>query len=240
MPGTFCVVGATRGTGLQIAQQLLQRGRPVRAVARDPDKARRLLGEGVQVFAADVTAPGSLRGAFDADCQAIFYAADPTGGIAGRSFFGSARMIREVSYQGLVNVVEAARAGGFNGRIVLLSGMGADRPSLAGGVLNAIKGNLQKNQVDRERYLKACGLDFTVCRGAILTDVPGGRQRIRVTAPVHALDFRVQLARADFARVLIVASELAAASRQVFDVFGEPGGPSDDREIALQLEAAPI
>jgi hypothetical protein len=149
MRSTYCVVGATRGTGLQIAQQLLQRGRPVRAVARDPDKARRLLGQGAQVFAADVTARGSLRAAFDADCQAIFYAADPTGGIAGRSFFGSARMIREVSYQGLVNVVEAARAGGFSGRIVLLSGMGADRPSLAGGVLNAIKGNLQKNQPDR-------------------------------------------------------------------------------------------
>ena len=44
MASTFCVVGATRGSGLQIASQLLQRGKHVRVVARDPEKARRLLG----------------------------------------------------------------------------------------------------------------------------------------------------------------------------------------------------
>ena len=49
----------------------------------------------------------------------------------------------------------------------------------------------------------------------------------------------VGLARADFARVLIVASELAAASHKVYDVFDEPGSAGDDRDIALQLEAVP-
>ena len=124
MASTFCVVGATRGTGLQIASQLLQRGKHVRVVARDPEKARRLLGDRAQVFGADVTVPSSLRTALDADCRAIFFAVDVTGGIGGRLFFGSASKIRDVTYQGLVNVVEAARANGFGGRIVLLSGMG--------------------------------------------------------------------------------------------------------------------
>jgi len=188
MASTFCVVGATRGTGLQIASQLLQRGKHVRVVARDPEKARRLLGDRAQVFGADVTVSSSLRPALDADCRAIFFAVDVTGGIGGRLFFGSASKIRDVTYQGLVNVVEAARANGFGGRIVLLSGMGADRPSLAGAILNAIKGNLQRNMVDRERYLDGCGLDYTVCRGAILTDEPGRRQRVRVTAPTHNRD----------------------------------------------------
>jgi NAD(P)-dependent dehydrogenase (short-subunit alcohol dehydrogenase family) len=179
MASTFCVVGATRGTGLQIASQLLQRG--------ETEKARRLLGDRAQVFVADVTVRSSLRTALDADCRAIFFAVDVTGGIGGRLFFGSASKIREVTYQGLVNVVAAARANAFGGRIVLLSGMGADRPSLAGAILNAIKGNLQKNMVDRERYLEGCGLDYTVCRGAVLTDEPGGQQRVRVTAPTHIL-----------------------------------------------------
>jgi uncharacterized protein YbjT (DUF2867 family) len=239
MASTFCVVGATRGTGLQIASQLLQRGKHVRVVARDPETARRLLGDRAQVFGADVTVPSSLRMALDADCPAIFFAVDVTGGIGGRLFFGSASKIREVTYQGFVNVVEAAGANGFGGRFVLLSGMGADRPSLAGAILNAIKGNLQRNMVDRERYLEGCGLDYTVCRGAILTDEPGGQQRVRVTAPTHSLDFRCWLARADFARVLIIASELAAASRKVYDVFNEQGSGSDDRDIAFQLEAVP-
>jgi uncharacterized protein YbjT (DUF2867 family) len=239
MANTFCIVGATRGTGLQIASQLLQRGKPVRVVARDPETARRLLGDRAQVLRADVTVPSSLRTALDADCRAIFFAVDITGGIGGRSFFGSASKIRDVTYQGLVNVVEAARANGFGGRIVLLSGMGADRPSLAGAILNAIKGNLQKNMVDRERYLESCGLDYTVGRGAVLTDEPGRQQRVRITAPRHSLDFRCRLARADFARVLIVASELPAASRKIYDVFNELGSASDDRDIALQLEAVP-
>lgn len=232
----FCVVGATRGTGLQIATQLLQRGDPVRVVARDPDKARQLLGDGAEVFGGDVTVPSSLLVALDADCRAIFFAADITGGIGGRSFFGSVSKNRDVTYQGLVNVVEAARQNGFGGRIVLLSGMGADRPSLAGAILNALKGNLQKNQLDREQYLKNCGLEYTICRGAILTDEPGGRQHIRVTAPTHGLDFRYKISRADFARVLIIASELAAASGKVCDVFAESGSASDEREIASQLD----
>ena len=124
MASTFCVVGATRGTGLQIASQLLPRGKHVRVVAGDPEKARRLVGDRAQVFGADVTVPSSLRTALDADCRAIFFAVDVTGGIGGRLFFGSASKIRDVTYQGLVNVVEAARANGFGGRIVLLSGMG--------------------------------------------------------------------------------------------------------------------
>lgn len=234
---TFCVVGATRGTGLQIARQLLQRGSRVRVVARDPSKARQLFGEPVQVQAGDVTLPGSLRKSLDAQCRAIFFAADPTGGIGGRSFFGAEAMIREVSYQGLVNVVEVARSNGFAGRIVLLSGMGADRPSLAGALLNFIKGNLQQNQVERENYLRACGLDYTVGRGAFLTDRPAGQCGIRITLPVHRLGFGRKLARADFARVLIVAAELGSASRKTYDVFASGGKPTDEQGLMRQFEA---
>src|SRR6516164_2658217 len=97
MASTFCVVGATRGTGLHIASQLLQRGKHVRVAARDPEKARRLLGDRAQVFGADVTVPSSLRTALDADCRAIFFAVDVTGGIGGRLFFGSPSKIRDVT-----------------------------------------------------------------------------------------------------------------------------------------------
>jgi uncharacterized protein YbjT (DUF2867 family) len=239
MGKTYCVVGATRGTGLQIAKQLLQRGSKVRVIARDPEKARELLGARAEIFSGDVTVPDSLGGALNADCDAIFYAVDITGGIGGHSFFGSTSKIRDVTFQGLVNVVEAARAGGFKGRIVLLSGMGCDKPSLPGRILNLVKGNLQKNMVDRERYLKESGFDYAVCRGAVLTNAPGGEGHIRITAPIHSLSPSRKLARADFARVLIAASELAAASRKVYDVLGEHGFFNEDRDIAAQLEAVP-
>jgi uncharacterized protein YbjT (DUF2867 family) len=54
MKTPFCIVGATRGTGLLIAQQLLEGGSNVRIIARDPDKASRLLGNRVDVRQGDV------------------------------------------------------------------------------------------------------------------------------------------------------------------------------------------
>lgn len=238
MTKAYCVVGATRGTGLHIATQLLERGSSVRVVVRDAAKARRLLGDHAQMVCGNVTEPDSLKAALNADCHVIFYAVDVTGGIGGRSLFGPSRAIRDVTYQGLVNVVNVARANGFRGRIVLLSGMGCDRPSLTGMVLNAVKGNLQKNMVDREQYLKRSGLDHVICRGAVLTDEPPKQRSVRVTAPIHSLSARRTLARADFARVLIAAADLPAATRRVYDVFGERGHVNRDRDIDGQLEVA--
>ena len=51
-----------------------------------------------------------------------------------------------MTYQGLVNVVDAAKEARFTGRFMLLSGMGSEFPSFTGKLLNAIKSNLQRNQ----------------------------------------------------------------------------------------------
>jgi NAD(P)-dependent dehydrogenase (short-subunit alcohol dehydrogenase family) len=87
MKTSYCVIGCTRGTGLQIASQLAERGAPVLGVARDPAKARDLLPAAVEIRAGDVTDPGSLRAAQLGACRAIFFAVDITGGIGGRGFF---------------------------------------------------------------------------------------------------------------------------------------------------------
>ena len=84
MTTSYCVIGCTRGTGLQIARQLAERGAPVLGVARDPAKARDLLPAAVEIRAGDVTDPGSLRAAQLGACRAIFFAVDITGGIGGR------------------------------------------------------------------------------------------------------------------------------------------------------------
>jgi len=49
-------IGATHGNGLLIAQQLLQGGSSARVIARDPDKAIRLLGNRVNVAATSISA----------------------------------------------------------------------------------------------------------------------------------------------------------------------------------------
>jgi uncharacterized protein YbjT (DUF2867 family) len=232
----YCVIGCTRGTGLQIARQLAERGSAVRCIARDPDKARDLLSTGVEIRTGDVTDPGSLRRAGLGDCRAIFFAADITGGFAGRGFFKPADQIRAITYRGLVNVVEAAQQAGFAGRFVLLSGMGSELPSFTGRLLNAIKGDLQRNQRDRNEYLRNSGLDWSIGQGGVLTNGAGGRADLRITAPVHRLSFRRQVARADFARALIAAADAPAASGRMFDVFNEAGPPPSDEALAAQLE----
>jgi len=232
----YCVIGCTRGTGLQIARQLAQRGASVLGLARDPAKARDLLPAAVEVRAGDVIDPGSLRAEGLGACRAIFFAVDITGGVGGRGFFKPASQIRAVTYEGLVNVVDAAKAAAFAGRFILLSGMGSELPSFTGRLLNAIKGDLQRNQRDRDAYLRNSGLDWSIGRGGILTDEPGGRADILITPPIHRLSVFRRVARADFARALIAAAEAPAASGRMFDVFNAPGSPPTDEALAERLK----
>jgi uncharacterized protein YbjT (DUF2867 family) len=236
MTTPYCVIGCTRGTGLQIARQLAEQGAPVLGVARDPVKARGLLPAEAEIRAGDVTDAGSLSAVRLGACCAIFFAVDITGGVGGRGFFEPASQIRAVTYEGLVNVVDAAKAAAFTGRFVLVSGMGSELPSFTGRLLNAIKGDLQRNQRDRDAYLRISGLDWSIGRGGILTDEPGGRADIRITPPVHRLSVLRRVARADFARALIAAADAPAVSARTFDVFNEPGARPTDTELAERLE----
>ena len=88
MKTQFCIIGATRGTGLLITQQLLEGGSSVQVVARDPDKASRLLGDRADVRQGDVTDARSIRDALTEDYTAIFFTVAATGGIDGRGLFG--------------------------------------------------------------------------------------------------------------------------------------------------------
>jgi uncharacterized protein YbjT (DUF2867 family)/predicted ester cyclase len=57
------ITGATGVAGAEVARALLEQGRPVRAFVRDPDRARRLLGDDVQLAVGDFADPASLRAA---------------------------------------------------------------------------------------------------------------------------------------------------------------------------------
>ena len=239
MKTAYCIVGATRGTGLLIAQQLLADEANVRVVARDPDNASRLLGRRADVYPGDVTDARSIQDALGGVYQAIFFTVSATGGMDGRALFGSKTMIREVTYQGLVNVVAAARASGFEGRIVLPSVVGADQSSFIISVLNTIKSGLQKNLIERELYLRASGLDYTIVRAPILTNVPAGQANVRVTRALNKLTVQSKISRGDLARVMILASQQAVASRKTFDLVTGNGVVQSDQQLLKQLEEIP-
>jgi uncharacterized protein YbjT (DUF2867 family) len=178
----------------------LERGSNVTVVARDPGKARRLLGNRAEVRRGDVTDARSIRDALAEDCRAIFFTVAATGGVDGRALLGSKTQIREVTYQGLRNVVDAARSSGFQGRITLASVVGADRPSLLISLLNTIKSGLQRNLMERELYLRASGLDYTIVRAPILTSAPAGQTNVRITPAVNRLTAGPKISRGDLAR----------------------------------------
>jgi uncharacterized protein YbjT (DUF2867 family) len=239
MKDQFCIIGATSGTGLLIARQLLKDGLRVRIVARDPEKARRVLDNQVEVRHGDVTDAPSIRAAIGEDCTAIFFTVAAGGGIDGRGMFALGSMIREVTYQGLLNVVDAARSSGFEGRIILPSVMGADRWSLIMSILNTIKSGLQRNLIERELYLRASGLDYTIVRAPILTNAPAGEADVRITRAINKLTAGPKISRGDLARVMILASQQAVASHKTFDLVVEKGVAPSDQQILKQLEQIP-
>lgn len=239
MKAQFCIIGATRGTGLLITQRLLQAGASVRILARNPDRARWLLGKRADIRHGDVTDAQSLRDAIAEDYRAIFFAVAATGGIDGRGLFASKTMIRNVTYQGLLNVVDSARAIGFEGRIILPSVVGADRSSAMIRILDRIKCGLQRNLIERELYLRASGLDYTIVRAPILTSAPAGQTNVRITRAVNRLTAGPKISRGDLARVMILASEQAVASRKTFDLFAKKGTAPSDQQLLNQLEQIP-
>ncbi|MFE7744603.1 NmrA family NAD(P)-binding protein [Nocardia sp. NPDC057455] len=62
---TILVTGATGNSGRQVVAELLRRGRPVRALTRDPRRAADLLPAGAQLVAGTHTEPATLDAALD-------------------------------------------------------------------------------------------------------------------------------------------------------------------------------
>ena len=73
-PGLSLVTGATGLVGHNIAAELLRRGRAVRCLVRDVERARAAVPGGAELVAGDVTDEASVRGAV-AGCAVVYHAA---------------------------------------------------------------------------------------------------------------------------------------------------------------------
>jgi uncharacterized protein YbjT (DUF2867 family) len=74
--GMILVTGATGNAGSQVVRALLERGRDVRAFVRDPDKARRLFGDGAELAVGDFADRSALRAALDGVYDVFLSGAD--------------------------------------------------------------------------------------------------------------------------------------------------------------------
>jgi nucleoside-diphosphate-sugar epimerase len=129
MTKTIVVLGATRGTGSLVTEALLEKGRRVRVVVRDTEKAHRLFGARVEMRQTDLARPGgALDEALSGADGVIFTAGVPPG-------FAREASLEAVDYGGLVATVRAAERAGLTGRFVYMTTMGillTNGPSPAG------------------------------------------------------------------------------------------------------------
>jgi dihydroflavonol-4-reductase len=100
------VTGATGKIGNAVARRLAERGDEVVALVRDPDKARELLPEGIELARGDVAHPASLHAAAEGldgafNCMGLF-----------EQWFADPGVFDRVNAEGARNVVAAAREAG--------------------------------------------------------------------------------------------------------------------------------
>lgn len=209
----YAVVGASHGTGKALVAQLAARGDSVRAISRNPGEPN----PSVEPFAADVTNATAITHALDGDFGAVFFTVDIHG------LFNSRDQVRDVMFQGCVNVIRAAEAAS-RPKFILLSVIGSDRPSWVWSLLNAVKRGMKRNVIDREEVLKASQLPYVICRAPKLGDGDGGH-RLAASAPVHKLNMKMGIDRIDLARAMIAAADGAPAG-SVWDVFADSAAPT--------------
>ncbi|MCX7038740.1 MAG: NAD-dependent epimerase/dehydratase family protein [Spirochaetes bacterium] len=99
------VTGATGLIGSAVIRRLLAGGSTVRALVRDPTRARGLLGAGVDIAPGDMTDPTRLRSVVQG-CHAVFHFA------AVLNEFQPPQFYRSVNVEGTRSLAEAALAAG--------------------------------------------------------------------------------------------------------------------------------
>ena len=145
---TVLVVGATGSIGRLVVEEALRQGHAVRALVRNPGKARQLPPE-AQVVVGDVTRPDTLPGAVDGVDAIVFtLGSDGAGKVGAES----------VDYGGVRNVLAAL--GSRTARIALMTSIGVTNRT--GAYNRSTEAHDWKRR--SERLVRASGLPYTIVR----------------------------------------------------------------------------
>ncbi len=203
------VAGATGETGRRIVAQLVDRGISVRALVRDPEKARTVLPEGVELVMGDVLRVDTLQAAI-ADCTIVFCATgarpslDPTGPYL-------------VDFEGTKNLVNAAKAANIE-HFVLVTSLCVSKLLHPLNLFWAIL--VWKKWA--EEYLQRSGLTYTIVRpGGLKND--DNDDRI-VMAGMDSL-FEGSIPRAKVAQVCVEALSNESARNKIVEIVARGDAP---------------
>ena len=183
--GTVLLVGASSGTGLEIAKVLAARGDDVTAFVRPTSDRSGLAPLNVKYVVGDATHIAEVKAAFAH--QKVRAVVSTLGGRRGEP---------RPDLVGTKNFVDAAKAAGVK-RIILITVIGA------GDSLETlpvrVRGNLEtvmplKNA--SEAYLSSSGLNYTIIRPGGLTNAAGdGRSFLTLDHSMMSSISRAELAR---------------------------------------------
>jgi uncharacterized protein YbjT (DUF2867 family) len=216
-PRDVLVAGATGQTGQKIVQRLQQDGFRVHALVRDVAKARGELGPEVLYVQGDVKEPATLGAAMPGVDAVI-------SSIGARGKDGPDRP-EMVDYQGVRNLVDAAKAAGV-GQFVLVSSRGVTHE---GHPLNRMFGDVLIWKLKGEDYLRASGLPYTIVRPGGLLNEPGGQSDLAFEQGDRQLSGApLSIPREDVAAITVEALQHAEARFRTFEVHRQAGPPVTD------------
>jgi uncharacterized protein YbjT (DUF2867 family) len=199
--GEALVVGATGRTGRQIVARMLERGLPVRALVRDPDRGRAVLPEGARQVVGDLRRPETLPPAMEGVGTVIV----ATSG--GSEPDNSAVLI---DYFGTEHVLRAAVDAGVE-LIVFVSSIYATRPDYYQDVEPSSLGWKAR----AEELVRASGVPYSIVRAAWLTDGAGGEPLTLTQGDVG----EGHVSRADLAAACVDLLSLESARGKTFELF---------------------
>jgi uncharacterized protein YbjT (DUF2867 family) len=203
------VAGATGETGRRIVQQLVDRGIPVRAMARNSELAKSLLPSSVEIVTGDVLKANTLQEAIG-DASVVFCATgarpsfDPTGPY-------------QVDFEGTKNLVNAAKAKGVE-QFILVSSLCV---SNVFHPLNLFWGVLVWKKW-AEEYIQRSGLAYTIVRpGGLMND--DNSDQVLMAKADRLSEGRIP--RTKVAQVCIEAAQQPQARNQIVEIVAKPDLP---------------
>jgi len=201
MAGSILIVGGTGRIGQPVARHFQQRGYRVHVVSRDPDRARRLLGESVRILQADLRDPDALRGRLRGIDGVLVSVAGPPG----------RRRYARIERDGPARLCRIAREEGV-GWFGYVSGLGASPEAELW---------MARVKWQAEQAIQSTGLACTIFRPtwfmeALPEFVRAGRFVIPGRQP-HPLRW---IAGADFARMVEAAMTQPQCHNKTYEIFG--------------------
>ena len=262
--GVILVAGATGGVGKRVVKRLLQRQAKVRALVRDAQRGRAILGDAVDSIEVDLTIPETFTSAVTEGVTAVICCTgtkvQPVEGdtpsrekyYQGIKFYMPevVDVPEKVEYEGMQNLVNAVKdrlqdSSSPYPRFILISSAGVTRPGKPGLNLeeeppavrmNDRLGGILTWKLRGEEVVRASGIPYTIIRPCALTEEPGGKALVFDRGDT----LKGQVPREDIAELCIRALGAPNARNVTFEVAAsqQEGRGSTDFSLLFSSLAA--